>query len=25
VFGGGPHTPMIPGTWGGDSASPEDT
>jgi PPE-repeat protein len=25
AFGGGPHTPMIPGTWGGDSAPPADT
>jgi PPE-repeat protein len=24
AFGGGPHMPLIPGTWRGDSAPPED-
>ncbi len=25
AFGGGPHMPMIPGTWRGDSVPPQDT
>ena len=25
AFGGGPHMPMIPGTWGGDPTPPEDS
>ncbi len=25
AFGSGPHTPMMPGSWGGDSAPPDDT